>query len=352
MLLVVGPSNAAETKHARLLKRIARKPRSMITGVGYAVPDKVVTNDDLARLVDTNDHWIVSRTGIKQRRYLEEGMATSDLATKAARKACRAAKVDPKDLDAILVATVTPDMQTPSTANLVQHKLGARTCAAFDISAACAGFLYAMNVADNFVRGGDYKKVLLIGAETLSRVTNFGDRGTCVLFGDAAGAAVMEASPDQRRGIIATKLYSDGGLADVLRIPAGGSARPANITTVTNAEHHIQMPSGAAVLKHAVEKMSCASTSVLAEHSLRPEDVDWVVAHQANARILEGVSKRVQIPMDRFVVNIERYGNTSAASIPLALGEALETGRIKAGDLVLFAALGAGLSWGAGLMLQ
>jgi 3-oxoacyl-[acyl-carrier-protein] synthase-3 len=310
----------------------------------------VLTNQDIEKLVDTSDAWIVERTGIRERRILDKSLTTSDLATEAARKACQAAGIDPATLDCIIVGTVTPDVPFPATAVYVQRKLGARPgSAAFDLSAACAGFLYGLSIADGFIARGNFKRVLVIGVEVLSRIIDWSDRNTCVLFGDGAGAVVLAAEPESEsrgRGILSTHIFADGSYADILNIPAGGSALPLSPELIAEKKHLVKM-NGREVYKHAVKNMSSASAIALEANGLRPDQVDWVFAHQANIRIIEGVSQRVGIPMDRFFLNIAKYGNTSSASLPIALDEAVEQKRIKEGDLLLLAALGGGLAWGS-----
>jgi 3-oxoacyl-[acyl-carrier-protein] synthase III len=324
--------------------------RSRIVGTGRGIPEKVLTNHDIEKLVDTSDAWIVERTGIRERRILDKSLATSDLAAEAGRKACEKAGIDPATLDCIIVGTVTPDVPFPATAVYVQRKLGARPGgAAFDLSAACAGFLYAMSVADGFIARGTFKRILIIGVEVLSRIIDWSDRNTCVLFGDGAGAAVLVADPegDKRgRGILSTHIFADGSYADILNIPAGGSRLPVSPDLIAEKKHLVKM-NGREVYKHAVKNMSAASATALEANGLSPGDVNWVFAHQANIRIIEGVSQRVGIPMDRFFLNIAKYGNTSSASLPIALDEALEQGKIKDGDLLVLAALGGGLAWGS-----
>jgi 3-oxoacyl-[acyl-carrier-protein] synthase-3 len=302
-------------------------------------------------MVDTSDAWIMERTGIRERRIVAEGQTTSDLAAQAGREACRKAGVDPASLDCIIVATVTPDSPLPATAVHVQRKLGANGCAAFDMAAACAGFIYGLSVGDAFVGRGQFKRVLVVGVEVLSPVVDWTDRNTCVLFGDGAGAAVLvpgDASCGDR-GVWSTHLFADGALAEALGIPAGGTAMPASQQTVANRQHFVKM-NGREVFKHAVRNISRAALAALDHNGLKATDVDCVVAHQANMRIIEGVAKQIALPLDKFYLNIERYGNTSSASIPIALDEAFELGRVKQGDLVLMAALGAGFSWGSAVV--
>jgi 3-oxoacyl-[acyl-carrier-protein] synthase-3 len=318
---------------------------SRIIGTGRGVPPRVLTNADLMKMVDTSDSWIVERTGIRERHLLEPGLAASDLATEAGRNACKAAGVDPATVDCIIVGTVTPDCPFPSTATFVQRKLGAAAggCA-FDLSAACAGFIYGLSIGDAFVRRGQYKRVLVVGVEVLSRIVDWTDRGTCVLFGDGAGAVLLAPDDDPRRGILSTHLYADGNFTDILYQPGGGSREPASEGTVADKKHFVKM-NGREVYKHAVRNMAAASKTALDANGLSAADVAWVIAHQANIRIIEGVSDRVGIAMDRFYINVERYGNTSSASVPTALDEALEMGKIKSGDLLIFSALGGGLAW-------
>ena len=324
--------------------------RTRIAGTGRAVPDKVLTNDDLSKLVETSDEWIRERTGIRERRILEEGRSTSDLAAEAGRRACATAEIDPKELDCIIVATISPDMPMPAVAVTVQQKIGAGTCAAFDVSAACAGFIYGMSIADAFIKNGQFQRVLVIGVEILSRVLDWTDRNTCVLFGDGAGAAVLMASPaSEGRGILSTHLFADGSGMPLLNIPAGGSMEPASAKSVEAGRHFVKMQ-GKPVITNAVKNISRAAQIALESNGKSPADVDWVVAHQANLRILEAVAERVAVPIEKFYLNIHKYGNTSSASIPIALDEAAHEGKIKPGELILMAALGAGLSWGSALV--
>jgi 3-oxoacyl-[acyl-carrier-protein] synthase-3 len=322
--------------------------RARIAGTGKAVPDKVLTNDDLSKMVATSDEWINARTGIRERRILEEGRTTSDLAAEAGRRACETAEIDPREVDCIIVATISPDMPMPAVAVTVQQKIGAGACAAFDVSAACAGFIYGMSLADAFIRVGQFKRVLVIGVEILSRLVDWTDRNTCVLFGDGAGAALFVPSTDER-GILSTHIFADGSGLPFLNIPGGGSAEPTTLKTVENKRHLVKMQ-GKPVFTHAVKNISSAAKTALEANGKKPEDVDVVVAHQANLRILEAVAERVGIPLEKFFLNIHKYGNTSSASIPIALDEAAREGRVKPNDLVLMAALGAGLSWGSALV--
>jgi 3-oxoacyl-[acyl-carrier-protein] synthase-3 len=318
---------------------------SRILGTGRGVPPKVLTNTDLSRLVDTSDEWIVGRTGIRERHILAPGLAASDLATEAARAACEKAGVAPADVDCIIVGTVTGDCPFPSTATFVQKKLGARVggCA-FDLSAACAGFLYGLALADNFIRCGQFQRVMVIGVEVLSRIVDWTDRSTCVLFGDGSGAVLLGGENDPKRGVLSTHLFADGNLTEYLLQPAGGSREPISPEAIAEKRHLVKM-NGREVYKHAVRNMAQASKLALEANGLGTDDVTWVIAHQANLRILEGVAERVGIPLDRFYLNVERFGNTSSASVPTALDEAVELGKIKEGDLLLMAALGGGLAW-------
>jgi 3-oxoacyl-[acyl-carrier-protein] synthase-3 len=328
-----------------------------IIGTGRGVPPRVLTNADLMKMVDTSDAWIVERTGIRERHILEPNLAASDLGTEAARAACAKAGVDPSTIDCIIVGTVTGDCPFPSTATFIQKKLGAMPggCA-FDLSAACAGFIYGLSIGDAFIRRGQFKRVLVIGVEILSRIIDWTDRGTCVLFGDGAGAVLLaphegpEPKDDKTApGILSTHLYADGGLTDILMQPAGGSREPLTPQAIAEKRNFVKM-NGREVYKHAVRNMASASKAALDANGLGPDDVSWVVAHQANLRIIEGVADRVGIPMERFYINVDRYGNTSSASVPTALDEAVELGKIKAGDLLLFSALGGGLAWASALV--
>jgi 3-oxoacyl-[acyl-carrier-protein] synthase-3 len=318
---------------------------SRIVGTGRGVPPTVLTNADIAKMVDTSDAWIVERTGIRERHILDKSLAASDLATEAARNACRKAGVDPSTIDCIILGTVTGDCPFPATATFVQKKLGAMPggCA-FDLSAACAGWIYGLSIGDAFIRAGQFKRVMVIGVEVLSRIIDWTDRSTCVLFGDGAGAALLVADDSGKRGVLSTHLHADGGLTDILLQPAGGSREPLTAEGLEQKRHLVKM-NGREVYKHAVRNMAAASKAALDTNGLRPADVTWVVAHQANIRIIEGVSERIGIPLDRFILNVDRYGNTSSASVPTALDEALEAGKVKEGDVLVLTALGGGLAW-------
>ncbi|HYF95622.1 MAG TPA: beta-ketoacyl-ACP synthase III [Symbiobacteriaceae bacterium] len=316
-----------------------------ITGVGMAVPERILTNADLEKMVDTNDEWIVSRTGIRERRISEPGEASSDYAVKAARKAMEMAGVTPDDIDLIIVGTVTPDMVFPSTACIVQDALGCTKAAAFDMSAACPGWLYGAVMAQQTIASGMYNCALVIGVELLSKLVDWEDRNTCVLFGDAAGAAVLQPVSDGR-GILASVLGSEGAGGCHLQIPAGGSRNPASAETVAKRLHYIQM-NGPEVFKFAVRVMNEATVQVMEKAGMAREDLDLLIPHQANIRIIEGAMKRLKLGPEKVVINLDRYGNTSSASIPVALTEALAEGRIKDGDEIVLVSFGAGLVWAA-----
>ncbi|HEX6988411.1 MAG TPA: beta-ketoacyl-ACP synthase III [Bacillota bacterium] len=317
-----------------------------ITGVGSCVPDRVITNADLERMVETSDEWIRTRTGIRERRVAAEDQATSDLAVEAARRALSEAGLDAADLDLIIVATVTPDMPFPATACIVQDRLNARRAAALDLETACSGFVYGLATGAQFVESGLYRNVLVIGAETLSKIVDWTDRRTCVLLGDGAGAVVLQPAKEPDQGLLGFHLGADGGGADLLKQPAGGSRLPASEETVRQRLHFVHM-NGREVFKFAVKVMGEAAQAALDSCGLSLADVDYYIPHQANLRIIESSARRFGLPMDRVFVNIDRYGNTSSASIPVALDEALEQGRIAPGDLVLLVAFGGGLTWGA-----
>jgi len=322
----------------------------IIAGVGSYVPSKVLTNEDLSKLVDTSDEWIRTRSGIRERRIAAADEACSDLAVKAAQAALADAKVSASDIDLLIVATCTPDQPLPSTACIVQHKLGIpahATC--FDIAAACSGFLYALEIAYGQLQTNRYKRALIIGAEKLSTITDWTDRTTCVLFGDGAGAAVLNKVEQPGIGILGTDLGADGEFADNLYIHAGGSRTPASAETVAQRDHCIRM-NGREVFKSAVRVMETVAREMLEQHQLSPDQINLVIPHQANIRIIEALASNLKMPMDKFFVNLDRYGNTSSATIPLALDEARRAGRIKPGDINLLVAFGAGLTYGATLV--
>ena len=315
-----------------------------ITGVGSSLPPRLVPNTWFEARIDTTDEWIRSRTGIEARHFADDGVVTSDLAVEAARIALRTAGIPAEQLDMIVCASVTGDTPFPATAVWVQEKLGL-SCPAFDVNAACAGFSYGLATATAFVESGMADTVLLIGAEVYSRILDFTDRQTCVLFGDGAGSTVIQAS--DRPGIEGTVLGADGTAAEILLLPAGGSREPASAETVAASRHRIQMPNGREVFKRAVTEMAASCREVLEKNGHSPDDVDLLIPHQANARIMVAVAERLGIPLERAVVDVAEVGNTSAASIPIALDRAYRAGRIHEGDLVLFTSFGAGLTWGA-----
>lgn len=321
-----------------------------ILGTGSYAPPRVLTNDDLAGMMDTSDEWITSRTGIRQRHIAAADEATSDLATHAARRAIGDSGLSPEDIDIIFVATCSPDMFFPSTATLVQHNLGAKNAFAMDLSAACSGFLYAMEVARNMLESGRYNTALVIGAEKMSSLVNWEDRTTCILFGDGAGAAVISATPHGHGGLGPCNLGSDGGLSELLMIPAGGSRIPVTEEVLKDHSNCIRM-AGQEVFKHAVNNMTQTAKHLLEEAGWAPADLDLVIPHQANRRILEAIRTRVGVAEDKVFVNVDRYGNTSAASIGIALDEAVKAGRLHPGDKVMLLAFGAGFTWG-GLLLE
>lgn len=322
--------------------------RAGIISIGSAVPEKVLSNFDLEKIVDTNDEWIRTMTGVSERRVAADGKATSDYAIEAAKIALDRAGLKAADIDMIIVATVTPDMQFPATASIVQNALGATGCPAFDLSAGCSGWVYGLATANAFVTAGMYERVLVIGADLLTRVTNWTDRGTCVLFGDAAGAGIV-APVDGDYGMLGFELGSDGSGADKLGIPAGGTRCPCTHEDIDNHRNKIYME-GREVFKFAVKIQGEATQRLLTSLGMTKDDIDLVVPHAANSRIIESAAKRLDLPLDKFFVNIHKYGNTSAASIPVAIDEALGEGKIKKGDTVVTVGFGAGLTWAAGVM--
>ena len=322
--------------------------RSVILGTGSEVPAKIITNHELEKMVDTSDEWITVRTGIKERRVLEEGKGNADMAFHAARRALDDAGMKPNDLDAIIMGTVSADYLMPSSACVLEDLLGARNAFSFDVGAACSGFINAIAVADSFIRSGKINNALVVGSDTLSRWLNWQDRGTSILFGDGAGAAVLGAS-ENGSGILSTKLRTDGSYVKALYVPAGGSLKPATLQTVRDNEHTITM-NGKEVFKIAVRSMEEISRQALADAGVDMSQVSLVIPHQANKRIIVALSERLGVPMDKVMVNLDKYGNTSAASIPVALDEARRQGRINAGDIVLLNAFGAGFAWGAAVV--
>ncbi|WP_151734228.1 beta-ketoacyl-ACP synthase III ['Paenibacillus yunnanensis' Narsing Rao et al. 2020] len=320
-----------------------------IIGTGKYVPERILTNSDLEKMVETNDEWIVSRTGIRERHIAAEHEATSDLAYQAAIKALDSAGMKAEDLELIIVATITPDTSFPSTACILQDKLGAKGAAAFDLSAACSGFVYSLATATSFLQTGMYNNALIIGADTLSRITDYTDRNTCVLFGDGAGAVVLGEVP-QGRGFKSFDLGAEGAGGSLLKLEAGGSRLPASQQTLEEKKHFIYM-NGREVFKFAVRVMGTATERVLEKAGLDKTDIDLFVPHQANIRIIQSAMQRLELSEDKCVINVDRYANTSAASIPLALVEAAEEGRMKEGDTVLMVGFGGGLTWGASVLV-
>jgi 3-oxoacyl-[acyl-carrier-protein] synthase-3 len=320
-----------------------------IVGTGSYLPEKILTNFDLEKMVDTSDEWIRVRTGIRERRIARENQASSDLGIEAAKIALKEASLNPKELDLIVVATITPDMFFPSTACIVQDKLGAKNAAALDVAAACSGFVYGLIICQSLICQGLYKKVLLIAAETLSKITDWEDRATCVLLGDGAGAAVLTPSNSKNQGILASVLGAVGSAGELLYLPAGGSRNPPTHKTVDKKLHYLKMH-GNELFKLAVKCLVGAAEHVIQKAKVKPQDIDLLVFHQANVRIMRASAMRIGVPMDKVYINVDRYGNTSSATIPIALDEALREGKIKKGDLILLDAFGGGLTWGACLL--
>jgi len=324
--------------------------RAAIAGTGSYLPSRILTNDDLSKMVDTSDEWIYPRTGIRSRHLAAEGENTSDMAAEAARRAMAAAGVAPEEVELLIVATITPDSPLPATACHVQTKAGLANATCFDVTAACSGFLYALDVARQFVMAGTVRTALVVGAEKMSAITDWTDRTTCILFGDGAGAAVVrradEGSPN---GILSCATGTDGSLAPLLFVEAGGSALPTSAETLAARKGYVRMD-GHTIFKHAVRNMASVALKAVADAGLSPADIDWIVPHQANIRIIQAVAKALDAPMEKVVTNIETTGNTTAASIPVALDAAVRDGRVKPGQNVLFAAFGAGLTWAASVV--
>jgi 3-oxoacyl-[acyl-carrier-protein] synthase-3 len=323
-------------------------PYAHITGWGMAVPSKVLTNHDLAQMVDTSDEWIRERTGILERHIAEAGQTTATLAAEAALNALRVANLVPSELDLIIVSTSSPEHIFPATACLVQDKIGATRAGAFDLLAACTGFIFALNMASQAIRSGSIRSALVIGAETLSRLVDWDDRNTCILFGDGAGAFVLQASP-LPGGLLSAVMRSDGSGGELLAVPAGGSFMPASLETVKSGGHFIHM-NGREVFRFATRVMTQATKEAIAQVNMKIEDIHLVVPHQANSRIIDAAMRGLDIPHERCMVNVERYGNTSTASIPIATCEAIQHGRLQSGDKVVFVGFGAGLTWGAAVV--
>jgi 3-oxoacyl-[acyl-carrier-protein] synthase-3 len=322
--------------------------RGRITGTGSYAPERVLNNFELEKMVDTSDKWITERTGIKERRIAKASEAASDLGVEASKRALQSAGIKPKKIDMIIVATVTGDMPVPSTASFIQSKLGAKDAAAFDLNAACSGFLYGLSVADSFVRAGGFKKILLVGTEVLSKFTDWEDRSTCILFGDAAAAVVIEAT-EKDRGIMSIHLHSNGNLWDLLYLPGGGSRYPPSKETLKERVHYIKMK-GSETFKIAVRTLEKLVRDTLKANKLNPSDLSLLIPHQANLRIIQATAERLNLSMDKVVVNLDKFGNTSSASVPMALDEAVRTGRIRQNDYILLEAFGGGLTWASALI--
>jgi 3-oxoacyl-[acyl-carrier-protein] synthase-3 len=320
-----------------------------IIGTGSYLPEKTLTNFDFEKFLDTNDEWITARTGIKSRHIVGDDESMVDMAVKAARNAIDNAKIEASDLDLIITATFTPDMPLPAASCLIQQRLGIPGCGAFDIAAACSGFIYALSVASQFIKTGTYKKILVIGAEAITRVTDYTDRGSCILFGDGAGAVVLSAVDDSDRGVKYTKLAADGNGAELLYIPGGGSKKPASAATVENRDHYIKMQ-GREIYKFAVHKMQMLIEDAMKACNLTVDDVAMVVPHQVNKRIIDSACNHMGFPPEKVFVNIHETGNTSAASVPIALNEAMKSGRLKKGDTIIMVAFGAGLTWASAVV--
>ena len=318
-----------------------------IAGTGLSIPQKILSNADLEKMVDTSDEWIRTRTGIAERRIAAPDVASSDMGYEAAVRAMHDAGIVSEDIDAIVVATATPDYQFPSTACLIQSRLGAKRAFAFDISAGCAGFVYALKVGKTMIDAGNAETVLLVGAETMSRVTDYEDRTTCILFGDGAGAVVLAKS--EMPGILSISLGSDGDAWQLLYMPGGGSRIPATEESVRQRHHYLKMQ-GSDVFKEAVKAMESASIEAIRKAEITPDEIDLFISHQANYRIMEAVRRRLDIPPEKVFMNVDRYGNTSSASVPIALDEAAKSGKIQRGDIILFSAFGAGFTWGAAVV--
>ncbi len=322
--------------------------RTRIIATGSYIPDHIVTNHDLAKIVDTTDEWVMERTGISQRRIADASQASSDLGYEAAQRALKKAHLKPKDIDLIIVATCTSDMAFPSTACLIQHKIGAKNAAAFDIGAACSGFVYGLHIANSLIRTEAHKRILLVGAEVLSRFTDWQDRNTCVLFGDGAGAVVLEGTRE-RRGIVSTHIYSDGSLGDMIMLPGGGSRFVCCQDSIIKKLHFIKMK-GNETFRVAVRTLEELAAHTLESSNLDPSQLSLLIPHQANLRIIQATAKRLNLSEDKVFINIGKYGNTSAASIPIALDEALSEGKIRDGDHILLEAFGSGLTWASALL--
>ena len=317
---------------------------SRIESIGSFLPEKIITNEDLEQRVDTSDEWISTRTGIEQRHIADDSQATSDLALEASLDAIRKAEINPKEIDLIIVGTCTPDVATPNVGVLIQKELGLKSCPAFSVEAACSGFIYALNIANKFIISGESKCALVVGAETLSRITDWNDRNTCVLFADGGGAAILK--PSETPGILYSDIGADGAYSDLLYVPYGTSRKP---LSEKDNDYFLHMK-GNEVFKVAVKKLESIAVDAIKRNNLTVEKIDWFIPHQANIRIIQAVAKRLKMPMDKVIVTLDKHGNTSAASIPLALDTAISDGRIKKGDTILLQSFGAGFTWGTALL--
>jgi 3-oxoacyl-[acyl-carrier-protein] synthase-3 len=322
--------------------------RSRIIATGAYAPPKVLTNFDLEKMVETTDEWIISRSGIRERRIVETNVCTSDLGTQAALRALNAAGLSPEDLDFIITGTNSPDMSFPCTGCFIQAKIGAKKAAAFDVSAGCTSFIHALSLADKFIKEDPSRKVMVLGAEIMSKVTDWTDRATCVLFGDGAGAIIL-VGEEGERGVLSTHLHSDGSLWELLYMPGGGSANPSSYETVDKRMHYIKM-AGNQLFKVAVRALADVSQEALKFNGLKSEDIDIMIPHQANTRIVEAAAKLINFPMEKIFLNIDKYGNTSSATIPIAMDEAQREGKVKAGDLMLLCSFGTGVTWGSAVI--
>ena len=322
--------------------------RSRIIATGSYAPPKVLTNFDLEKMVETTDEWIISRSGIRERRIVETNVSTSDLGTQAALRALNAAGLSPEDLDFIITGTNSPDMSFPCTGCFIQAKIGAKKAAAFDVSAGCTSFIHALSLADKFIKEDPSRKVMVLGAEIMSKVTDWTDRATCVLFGDGAGAIIL-VGEEGERGVLSTHLHSDGSLWELLYMPGGGSANPSSYETVDKRMHYIKM-AGNQLFKVAVRALADVSQEALKFNGLKSEDIDIMIPHQANTRIVEAAAKLINFPMEKIFLNIDKYGNTSSATIPIAMDEAQREGKVKAGDLMLLCSFGTGVTWGSAVI--
>jgi len=322
---------------------------AVIIGTGSFLPEKILTNHDFEKFLDTSDEWITTRTGIKERHIVSDGQSTASMAHAAAQRAIEDARIEPDQIDLIIVATFTPELPLPATACLVQHSLGITDCGTFDLAAACSGFVYALSIAAQYIKGGVCRTVLVIGAETLSRFTDYQDRSSCILFGDGAGAVILAGSDDPDRGVRYSKLAADGSGTELLYVPAGGARRPPSPETIRNREHYIKLK-GREIYKFAVQKMQLLIEDAMDKCGLAPEDISLIVPHQVNRRIIDSACQHVGFPVERVYVNIDHTGNTSSASVPLAFDEARRKGVIGPGDTVLMVAFGAGLTWASAVV--